>query len=66
MNMLSVPVASINFMNLAICKLKVLRVEYASFFLTAVIIAVYGEPTKPEMAASVVESLGDYLTKCGY
>lgn len=32
----------------------------------AVIIAVYGEPVKAEQAASVVESLGDYLTKCGY
>jgi profilin len=32
----------------------------------AVIIAVYDEPIKPQQAASVVESLGDYLTKCGY
>ncbi|CAG0919311.1 unnamed protein product [Notodromas monacha] len=32
----------------------------------AVIIAVYEEPIKPQQAASVVESLGDYLTKCGY
>ncbi len=38
------------------------------FFLlfAAVIIAVYGDPIKAEQAASVVESLGDYLTKCGY
>jgi profilin len=32
----------------------------------AVIIATYEEPIKAEQTASVVESLGDYLKKCGY
>jgi hypothetical protein len=42
-------------------------VLFVFFFLfAAVIIAVYGDPIKAEQAASVVESLGDYLTKCGY
>lgn len=34
--------------------------------LTAIVVAVYEEPTTPQQAANVVEKLGEYLMGHGY